>query len=139
MLNKLLPHSTLSLVTLATAFFAGASTSLSFAPYNIWPLMPLALAFALWQSQQLISKHAFRYWLSFGFGCFSFGISWVHVSIDTFGGMPLVVSMTLMAILALYLAIYPALAGWLLNKILPTNPANEKLQYFNYLGLFPAL
>lgn len=139
MLNKLLPHSTLSLVTLATAFFAGASTSLSFAPYNIWAVMPIALAFALWQSQQLISKYAFRYWLSFGFGCFSFGISWVHVSIDTFGGMPLIVSMALMGILALYLAIYPALAGWLLNKILPSTQANEKQQYFKYLAFFPAL
>ncbi|WP_434938871.1 apolipoprotein N-acyltransferase [Shewanella sp. HL-SH8] len=141
MFKKLLPQSQLSLITLISAFAAGASTSLSFAPYNVWPLMPLALAFALWQSQQLIGKHAFRYWLSFGFGTFAVGISWVHVSMATFGGLPLIVSLALMAILSLYLGLYPALAGYLLNKII--TPQSASTHYgvltFKYLGLFPAL
>ena len=125
MFKKLLSQSQLSLITLISAFAAGASTSLSFAPYSAWPLMPLALAFALWQSQQLIGKHAFRYWLSFGFGTFAVGISWVHVSMATFGGLPLIVSLALMAILSLYLGLYPALAGYLLNKIIRPQSASS--------------
>lgn len=103
-------------VALILAYLAGASTALSFAPYQIWPIYILALSYVLHFSQKLSAKESAIYWLSFGFGCFSVGISWVHVSIDTFGGMPLVVSVALMALLALYLALYPAIAGYLLSK-----------------------
>ena len=128
----------MSIVSLVTAFIAGASTALSFAPYEIWAAFPLALAFALWQSQTLNAKQSLLYWLSFGFGCFVVGISWVHVSIDTFGGMPIFVSMALMAILALYLAIYPAICGYLLNKLSQTRK-HPLSPYLVYCGWFPAL
>jgi len=128
----------LSIVRLVTAFIAGASTALSFAPYEIWAIYPLALSFALWQSHSLTAKQNGYYWLSFGFGCFAVGINWVHVSIDTFGGMPIVVSMSLMALLALYLAIYPALCGYLLRKLSRTRK-QTLTPYLTYLGLFPAL
>ncbi|UJF22946.1 apolipoprotein N-acyltransferase [Shewanella sp. OMA3-2] len=144
MFKKLLPQTQLSLITLISAFAAGASTSLSFAPYNVWLLMPLALAFALWQSQLLAGKYAFRYWLAFGFGTFAIGISWVHVSMATFGGLPLIVSIALMSVLSLYLGLYPALAGYLLNKLITPQDSfsslrDRRIQLFKYLGLFPAL
>ena len=53
----------------------------------------------------------------FAFGWFASGISWVHVSIELFGGMPLVVSLLLMLLLCLYLAIYPALACYLAARL----------------------
>ena len=119
MLNKLraLAHHSRSKMVLAYA--AGATTALSFAPYSIWPLYLLAMAFVLHQSSDLTPKQAFKYWLSFGFGCFSVGISWVHVSMDVYGDMPLIASIALMALLALYLALYPALAGCLMQKLAP--------------------
>ncbi|WP_372872526.1 apolipoprotein N-acyltransferase [Shewanella sp.] len=117
----------------ALAFLAGASTSLAFAPYALWPIYPLAIAFTLLLGRDHGPKAAFWHWLSFGFGAFVFGISWVHVSIDQFGGLPLVVSLTLMGLLALYLALYPALAGTLFARFKGTH------QGFNLLGLFPAL
>ncbi|MFQ6372189.1 apolipoprotein N-acyltransferase [Shewanella sp. YIC-542] len=125
------------------AFIAGAVTSLSFAPYDVWPLYPLALAALLWLTEQSRPKQAFGLWLSFGFGSFVFGISWVHVSIYHFGGMPLAVSMLLMALLALYLALYPALAGmcWcrfgLRKKKRATSASGNS--YWNNLVLFPVL
>lgn len=118
---------------LVLAYLAGASTALAFAPYGLWPIYLVSMAFALGQSQQLPPKQAFYYWLSFGFGCFSVGISWVHVSMDTFGGLPLAASIGLMALLALYLALYPALAGYLLAKLAPQS------HYLRNLLLFPAL
>ncbi|MCL1073728.1 apolipoprotein N-acyltransferase [Shewanella dokdonensis] len=116
------------------AFVAGAATSLSFAPYDLWPIYPLALALVLWLSCREQPKRAFYLWLSFGFGSFAFGISWVHVSIYQYGGMPLPVSMLLMALLALYLALYPALAGALWAKL-----ASRWAWHWNALALFPAL
>lgn len=93
------------------------------------------MALALWQSVNLKPKASFYYWLSFGFGCFAVGISWVHVSMDTFGGLPLIASVGLMALLALYLGLYPALTGlalaWLSRTYAPSKWRN--------LVLFPAL
>ncbi|WP_220764697.1 MULTISPECIES: apolipoprotein N-acyltransferase [unclassified Shewanella] len=133
MLNKLraLAHHPRSKLVLA--YTAGATTALSFAPYSIWPLYLIALAFVLHQSSDLTPKQAFKYWLSFGFGCFSVGISWVHVSMDVYGGMPLIASIALMALLALYLALYPAVAGCLMQKLAP------KTSLLRNLLVFPAL
>jgi apolipoprotein N-acyltransferase len=44
----------------------------------------------------------------FGFGYFGAGISWVHVSIAEFGGLPLIASIALMVLLCGYLALFPA-------------------------------
>ncbi|MFB2648705.1 apolipoprotein N-acyltransferase [Shewanella mangrovisoli] len=127
--------SRLSALRLVLAFILGASTALSFAPYSLWIIYPIAMALALWLSGSLNPKASFFHWLSFGFGCFAVGISWVHVSMDTFGGLPLAASVGLMALLALYLALYPALTGlgfaWLTR-------ANTPSLWRNLL-LFPAL
>ncbi|BDM65644.1 apolipoprotein N-acyltransferase [Shewanella sp. NFH-SH190041] len=118
---------------LLLAYLAGGSTALAFAPYNLWPIYPLALAFTLWLMPHRSTRAAFSHWLSFGFGAFSIGISWVHVSMDQYGGIPLVGSLALMLLLALYLALYPAIAGALLYRLAP------KPGYWRELALFPAL
>ncbi|RYV00542.1 apolipoprotein N-acyltransferase [Shewanella sp. OPT22] len=119
---------------LVAAFLAGASCTLSFAPYNIWIILPFAFAFSLWQSKSFSAKSSFKYWLSFGFGYFAVGISWVHVSMSEYGGIPLIVSMFLMALLALYLALFPAFVGYLTQKF-----AAKQTSVFKTLLLFPAL
>lgn len=115
------------------AYFAGGLTALAFAPYFLWPVYFIALTFVLHQSRGLSAKSALTYWLSFGFGCFSVGISWVHVSMDHFGGLPLIASLGLMALLALYLGLYAGLTGYLLQKIAPQTGVLRNLL------LFPAL
>lgn len=127
--------SRLSALRLVLAFIFGASTALSFAPYSLWIIYPIAMALALWQSESLSPKASFFHWLSFGFGCFAVGISWVHVSMDTFGGLPLPASVALMALLALYLALYPALTGLGLAWFTRTNSHS----LWRNLLLFPAL
>jgi apolipoprotein N-acyltransferase len=133
MLNKLRAFAHHAKMRLVLAYFAGASTALAFAPYSIWPIYLVAMATALHTSRNLSPKESFTFWLSFGFGCFSVGISWVHVSMDQFGGLPLIASIGLMALLALYLALYPALSGYLLQKLSPKN------QLIRNLLLFPVL
>jgi apolipoprotein N-acyltransferase len=67
----------------------------------------------------LTALYATRAFLSgwfFGLGFFGAGISWVHVSIATFGGVPLVFSVLLMALLCGYLALFYGLFSYLLKR-----------------------
>ena len=91
----------------------GALNTLAFAPftYHMLPLPTLSvLAFCLLQAQN--PKQAAIFGYAYGLGWFGVGISWVHVSIATFGGMPLIASLAIMALLIGYLALFPALAIW---------------------------
>lgn len=98
---------------LLLAAAAGALTAAGYAPWSQW-LAPLAGLAALYL---LIRRQPWRIagWRGLAFGCgfFGVGVSWVHVSIATFGGLPLIASLAIMALLVLYLALYPALAALL--------------------------
>lgn len=72
------------------------------------PLVCYLLAF--------VSKNTFTSAWCFGLGYFGAGISWVHVSIADFGGVPLAVSILLMLMLCGYLALYPAILFKVLDK-----------------------
>lgn len=52
----------------------------------------------------------------FGAGWFGAGVSWVHVSIANFGGLPIAGSLALMALLVGYLALFPAAIFWLTRR-----------------------
>ncbi|MCE7592044.1 apolipoprotein N-acyltransferase, partial [Vibrio fluvialis] len=101
------------------AAFVGALTTLSFAPYQIWPLAILSPFLLLMLLNGQPPKRAAWIGYAWGLGQFGFGISWVHVSIDTFGGMPKIASLFLMALLVGYLALYSALFSWALNRFFP--------------------
>lgn len=104
------------------SFAAGLSLVFAYAPFSFWWLPLLVLPVWLFNlnriafpdfSPKFLAKHGF----SFGFGWFASGISWVHVSIAEFGGMPLIASIGLMILLCLYLALFPALALYLVGLI----------------------
>lgn len=105
------------------SFLLGLSLVFAYSPFSQWWLalvvLPTWLTFVNKQSSntnnktKLVTQHGFF----FAFGWFASGISWVHVSIAEFGGMPLAVSLLLMLLLCLYLAIYPALACYLTAKL----------------------
>jgi len=78
-----------SLVRLLVCVGLGALQVLAFAPFEYWPLSFISLAafFAILSS--LSAKQAFRAGLAYGYGVYGFGVSWVYVSLSTYGGMPL--------------------------------------------------
>ena len=82
----------------------------SYAPFSLWPIAIFALVAACYVTDKQSARSAAKYGFAFGFGWFALGISWVHVSIAQFGGLPLPVSLLLIGLLCAYLAIYPALA-----------------------------
>lgn len=96
------------------AFIAGAIASFSFAPYQLWPLIFISFAALIYCLER--SKAPFRVGLFFGLGLYCIGLRWVHVSMYLFGGIPLFVSYLLVLALALYLALFPALACYLASK-----------------------
>lgn len=97
----------------------GAISHMAFAPYHMAFVLLITLPLWLWQLQDKSPRQGAWLGFYFGFGFFVTGVAWVHVAIATYGGMPLIVSMAIMAVLALYLALYPALVGYLLNRFFP--------------------
>ncbi|MFC4699710.1 apolipoprotein N-acyltransferase [Glaciecola siphonariae] len=96
----------------------GGVLTFSYAPFGQWWLPFVVLP--LWLT--LVAKHgesAFKTGWWFGLGFFGAGISWVHVSIATFGGVPLVVSVFLMLVLCSYLALFPAVFSRILKQYFP--------------------
>ncbi|CAK4069106.1 apolipoprotein N-acyltransferase [Vibrio sp. 16] len=101
------------------AVFVGAITTLAFAPYQLWPLAIISPAILLLLIHQQSAKRALWIGYAWGLGQFATGISWVHISIDNFGGMPKIASVFLMTLLIGYLAMYSALFTWTLNRFFP--------------------
>lgn len=93
----------------------GASLTLGYAPYSVWYAVPFVLAIQFSLLKHTQHSAAKLGWL-FGMGWFGAGISWVHVSIEKFGGLPLAGSLGLMLLLCSYLSIYPALAFHCVKK-----------------------
>ncbi len=126
----------------ALMFAIGALTALAYAPYNIWPIVPLAVAAALWLTDKLPLSPT-KLWWCFGFGSFATGISWVHVSMVRYGELPLIVAVILMALLCAYLALFPALAGWCYGKLSqphkPERATARPASSWRLCLLFPAL
>lgn len=97
---------------------SGASLTFAFAPFGIWPVVIPAVALALRQIIKLSHRPFLAGWL-FGLGWFGAGVSWVHVSIADFGGLPIIASVGLMVLLSSYLALYPALATVVTLRLFP--------------------
>jgi apolipoprotein N-acyltransferase len=98
------------------SFFLGLSLVFAYAPFSQWWIMFVVLPLFFNSINNSDVKKATKQGFIFALGWFSSGISWVHVSIDTFGGLPLVFSLLLMLLLCCYLALYPALACYLSSR-----------------------
>ncbi|ASP46944.1 apolipoprotein N-acyltransferase [Cognaticolwellia beringensis] len=108
----------------ALSFFLGLALVLCYAPFSYYWLMVILLPAWLYSLQGKSAKAAAKQGFIFAFGWFSAGISWVHVSIDQFGGLPLAVSILLMVALCLYLALFLALACFLAARFSYQNKLN---------------
>jgi len=105
------------------AFALGLLSVAAFAPIDAFPLIVITLAglFRLLDTaadaQCAISGAKTGF--AFGAGLFLGGVSWIFVSLSTFGGMPAPVAGLATLLFCLFLALYPALAGALFSRFAP--------------------
>jgi apolipoprotein N-acyltransferase len=86
----------------------------AFAPFGVGALAFATLALLFWQWQRAThARDAAWLGFAFGLGLFGAGSSWLYIAIVTFGGMPPPLAAVAIAVLTAYLALWPALAGWL--------------------------
>jgi len=78
-----------------------------------------ALAVLYYRWAQDTPQQAFLHGGLFGIGFFGVGVSWVYVSIHTYGHVSAPVSGLIAALLILVLALFPALAGYLVRRCCP--------------------
>jgi len=96
------------------ALLIGAASAFAFAPVGLWPLMPLAIAGLcelIWRSKSM--KQALAIGWAFGFGQFLVALNWLPTSFTYQANMPAWLGWVALALLSLYLAVYPALAAGL--------------------------
>ena len=96
---------------------AGASCVLAFAPFYLWPVTIAALGalFFVWQRSGSPLQAALS-GFAFGLGYFLAGVSWVYVSLHDFGSMPAILAALATFLFCAYLALFPAMAGWLVAR-----------------------
>ena len=99
------------------AALAGLIYPFAFSPFDLFGLAPVALGvlFFVWRS----SSPKQSAWCGFAFGMASFavGVSWIYVSLNTFGNMPPVLAGIAVAVFGAIMALYPALVGWAQAKL----------------------
>ena len=92
------------------AALLGALAVAGFAPLGWFFLPVLSLAGLFWLARDAAPGRAFRLGWSFGLGLFLVGVSWVFVSIATYGGMPAPVAALATGLFCAFMALFPALA-----------------------------
>ncbi len=96
----------------------GTATVLSFAPFYAWPLTVIALVVLFWLwSDASTPRQAAALGFAWGLGLFGAGVSWLYVSLHVYGNMPAILAAVAVFIFCCYLALYPALAGWLQARL----------------------
>jgi len=95
---------------------AGAMAVAAFAPFGWYPLAILSLAVLFSQWLDDSPGQALWHGALFGAGFFGAGVSWVYVSIHYFGHVHGVIAALLTTALIAFLALYPALLGYLLRR-----------------------
>ncbi len=93
------------------ALGAGALSAFGFAPWALWPLTLACFALLIhFMAQAPNAKRAFMIGWLFGVGHFTIGNQWIAVAFTFQAAMPIWLGYIAVVALALYLAVYPALA-----------------------------
>lgn len=106
------------MIILLIALGTGALSALAFEPAGLWVLMPAAFAVLLgllWKTKSLWRALLIG-WL-FGLGQFVVGLNWIATAFGYQAKMPPALGWVAVVLLAIYLAVYPALAAGLAWRI----------------------
>lgn len=105
------------IISMLLALILGALMPLSFAPFGLAMVAPLALVGLLFLIRSSPPKFSAFLGVLFGFGMFAWGIWWIRISLIEFGGAPVIMGVLLTFLLALYLALYYGVLCYTLAKV----------------------
>ena len=109
---------------------AGALGVAAFAPLDWYPLAYLSLAILFNQWLSDTPRQALRHGALYGLGYFGAGVSWVYVSVHTYGHVAAPAAALVTAALVIYLGAYPALLGYCLTRFLAASRPALRLVAF---------
>jgi apolipoprotein N-acyltransferase len=100
-----------------TSLLLGALCVFGFAPFYIFilPILSLAGLFYLWEITTS-PKQAAKIGFAFGLGFFITGIYWIYISLHDIGGMPFWMAGLATFLLCAFLALFPAIVGYLAKR-----------------------
>lgn len=100
-----------------TSLLLGSLSVLGFAPFDIFilPIISLAGLFYLWK-ESTTPKKAAKLGFAFGLGFFIAGIYWIYISLHDVGGMPFWMAGLATFLLCAFLALFPAIVGYLAKR-----------------------
>jgi len=99
------------------SIFSGLLVASVFPPFQFEILAWIALVPLLWVLEGKKPHEAFMLGLVSGLVSFGIIIWWVKISMATYGGLPASLAWLITAVLALYLALYPALFAFFMVRI----------------------
>ena len=102
---------------------SGALAVTAFGDWTLWPVPILCLAFLYWACAHASSpRAALALGFMWGSAFFLIGVSWVYVSLHTFGMMPMPLAALATFLFCLFLALFPAAAAYVQARF-ATSPA----------------
>jgi apolipoprotein N-acyltransferase len=105
------------------SFGVGALLACAFAPLEWWPLAILCPAALMWLWEQAAPREAAWTGFWFSFGTFLAGTYWLYVSVHDLGGAPVWMTIGIMLGLIGIMALYNALIGYAVARLLPSGGA----------------
>ncbi len=100
------------------ALGSGLATPLGFAPYDFYPIPFITTLLLILLSINSRKQKAFLFGYLFGLGYFGYGVNWLHISINLFGGINLPGAWMITLLLVLYLSIFPALFSLIVSVLI---------------------
>lgn len=99
-------------VSYVLALVLGMTMVLGYAPFHLFlvPVVALAGLFRLVAAQASAARAALAAFC-FGLGMFGTGVSWVFISLHTYGGMPAMLAVGATGLFCAFLALFPTLFG----------------------------
>lgn len=98
------------------AFAGGALSVAGFAPFSWFPLALAGVAVLVWLLRDVAGRQGdvrrgFGLGFAWGLGCFLFGVSWLYVALNRYGGVPAPVAGLAILLFCAYLALFPAVCA----------------------------
>lgn len=101
---------------------SGAMLSFALAPYYYWWIALLSPALLYACLRQRSAKQAFFIGWGYGFGLWFVGAFWLYTSIHVYGDTSAVLSVIMIAIMALAMGLFTALQTWIYRRFFPETP-----------------